>query len=227
MRVAILFSGGKDSTFSLKVALDQGWDVRYLVTMVSERDDSWMFHHPCIELTSLQSQAIGITQLMRRTSGLKESEIGDLAVVLNSIKDEIDGVVSGAIASRYQKDRIDAVCKELGLRSLSPLWGKNQEILLKEMIESGMDIILTGVSCEGMGPEWLGRMVDSSCLEELKRLNEAYGVNVSGEGGEYESFVMDAPFFKKRIGFEEVERIWDDGINRGYLVCKGAKLIDK
>ena len=111
MRIAVLFSGGKDSTFVLKVALDQGWDVRYLVTMISERDDSWMFHWPCAELTKLQAEAVGIKHIVRRTSGKKEKELDDLMAVLMEISDDVDAIVSGAVASRYQKDRIDAVCK--------------------------------------------------------------------------------------------------------------------
>jgi len=227
MRVAILFSGGKDSTFALKVALEQGWDVRYLVTMVSERDDSWMFHHPCIEQTKLQSQAVGIKQLLKTTSGVKEEEVKDLVEVLLGIKDEIDGVVSGALASRYQKDRIDALCKELDLRSIAPLWGKNQQMFMQEIVDSGMDAIIVGVSCEGMGKEWLGRIIDSRAINDLQKLNERFGINVAGEGGEFETFVMDAPFFKKRIVFGEMEKKWDAETNSGYIICKNAKLIDK
>lgn len=195
--------------------------------MISERDDSWMFHHPCIEQTKLQSHAVGIKQLLKTTSGMKEEEVNDLGEVLRSIKDEIDGVVSGALASRYQKDRIDALCKELDLRSVAPLWGKDQTLFLKNVVDSGMDVAIVGVSCEGMGEEWLGRIIDSRTVEDLQKLNERFGINVAGEGGEFETFVMDAPFFKKRIVFGEMEKKWDAETNSGYIICKNAKLIDK
>lgn len=227
MRVAVMFSGGKDSTFSLKVALDQGWDVKYLVTMISERDDSWMFHHPCIELTKLQSQAVGIKQLLKKTSGRKEDELKDLAEVLEGIKGEIDAVVSGAVASRYQKDRIDAVCKELDLRSIALLWGKNQLKLLEDEVDSGLDIVITGVAAEGFDKSWLGRKIDADAIKELKKLNEMHGINIAGEGGEYETFVVDGPIFKRRIELGGIEKVWDDSTGSGYIICKDAKLINK
>jgi diphthine-ammonia ligase len=227
MRVAVLFSGGKDSTFALKVALDQGWDVKYLVSIVPERDDSWMFHRPCMELTELQAEAIGITHVLKSTSGEKEKELEDLMDALKRIKPEIDAVVSGAIASRYQKDRVDMVCKEIGLRSIAPLWGKDQYKLVKQQIDADFDTIFVGVSAEGLGKNMLGAMLDSRTLEMLKEAHEKHGINIAGEGGEYETFVIDGPIFKKRVAFNEVEKVWDDETQSGYIICKGAKLIDK
>lgn len=227
MRVAVLFSGGKDSTFALNVALEQGWDVKYLVTIMPTRDDSWMFHHPCIELTALQAESIGIPHLMRKTSGEKEKELEDLVKALKTIKSEIDAIVSGAVASRYQKDRIELVCKELELRSITPLWGKDQLKLVQAEIDAGFDIIFSGVSSAGLGKDWLGRILDTQNFERLKEVHEKHGINLSGEGGEYETFVMDGTIFKKRVVFEEIEKIWDNDTESGYIICKGAKLIDK
>ena len=207
--------------------MDQGWDVKYLVTMMSERDDSWMFHHPCIELTKLQSQAVGIRQLLKKTSGRKEDELRDLAEALEGIKDDVDAVVSGAVASRYQKDRIDAVCKELDLRSIALLWGKNQLKLLEDEVDSGLDIVITGVAAEGFDKSWLGRKIDADAIKELKKSNEMHGINIAGEGGEYETFVMDGPIFKRRIGLGNIEKVWDDSTGSGYIICKDAKLINK
>jgi len=227
MRVAILFSGGKDSTFTLHVALEQGWDVKYLVTMFPASEESWMFHHPCIELTKLQAEAIGIKQISKITSGEKEKELEDLITALKEISGEVDAVVSGAVASRYQKDRIDAVCKELGLRSITPLWGKNQLKLLQSEVEAGFEIIITGVATEGFDENWLGRKIDAHAIEDLKKLSEKFGINAAGEGGEYETFVTDGPIFKRRIGLGNVKKIWDENTGSGYIICEDAKLIDK
>src|SRR3972149_2443929 len=103
MKLAALFSGGKDSMYALYRMLQQGHDVKYLVTFKPQRTDSYMFHHPCVELTELQAEAIGIKQIMVSTSGVKEKELEDLENVLEKIKGEIDGIVSGALASNYQK----------------------------------------------------------------------------------------------------------------------------
>lgn len=227
MRVAVLFSGGKDSTFALNVALEQGWDVRYLMTIMPQREDSWMFHHPCIELTKLQAEAIGIPHITKTTSGEKEKELEDLVQALKEIGDEVDAVVSGAVASRYQKDRIDVVCKELGLRSITPLWGKDQLSLVQAEVEAGFDIIFSGVSSAGLDKSWLGRLMDSQTIEDLKDVHRKHGINIAGEGGEYETFVMDGPIFKKRVMFGDIEKVWDSETENGYIICKGEKLIDK
>lgn len=230
MRVAVLFSGGKDSTFATLVALEQGWDVKYLVTILPVSEESWMFHRPCIELTKLQAEAIGIKQIVKETGGEKEKELEDLITALKGICGEIDAVISGAVASRYQKDRIDAVCKELGLTSISPLWGKNQLKLLKEEVDAGLEIIITGVAAEGFDENWLGRKIDGRVINELKKLNEKFGVNPAGEGGEYETFVTNGPIFKRRIelgNLKNVKKIWDKKTNSGYIICENVKLIDK
>jgi ABC transporter with metal-binding/Fe-S-binding domain ATP-binding protein len=184
-----------------------------------------MFHHPCAELTKLQAEAMGIKHVMWETAGEKERELEDMTAAIGSIKDDIDGVVSGAILSRYQKDRIDAICKELDLKSITPLWHKNEEKLLKEEIDAGLDIIITAVASAGLDKSWIGKKLDEESIEELKKLKEKYGINISGEGGEYESFVINAPFFKKKIELGEIEKVWDEDTDSGYIVCKNARLV--
>lgn len=227
MRVAVLFSGGKDSTFAVHVALQQGWDVRCLVTLLPKRNDSYMFHHPLAELTRLQAEAACIRHVVKETAGEKEKELEDLTAVLKSVKDEIDAVVSGAIASRYQKDRVDAVCKELGLRSIAPLWGKDQLTLLRDEIEAGLKITMTAVAAEGLDAKWLGRTIDAAAANELAALHIQSGINIAGEGGEYETFVTDAPFFKKRVDLGVIRKVWDVDTASGYVVCDAAKLVKK
>lgn len=195
--------------------------------MIPARNDSWMFHHPCAELTKLQAEAMGIKHIMWETAGEKEKELEDLTAAIRSIKDDIDAVVSGAVASRYQKDRIDAVCKELDLRSLALLWGKDQLKLLRDEIDAGLEIVMTAVATEGLDAKWLGRKIDGDALRELAALQKKFGINPSGEGGEYESFVINAPFFKKKIELGEMEKIWDEDTSSGYIICRNAKLISK
>jgi len=225
MKIAALFSGGKDSTFALYNAIRQGHKIRYLVTIFPERQDSWMFHHPCIELTKLQSEALGIRQIIEKTKGEKEKELEDLKKALEKIKDKIEGVVSGAIASRYQKNRIDKVCKELKLKSITPLWNKNPEELFEEEIKSGFEIIITAVSAAGLDENWLGKKIDLESIKELKDLSKKFGFNLVFEGGEAETIVLNSPIFKKKIDFHDSEKIWDSKTNSGYLIIKNARLI--
>lgn len=226
MRLAALVSGGKDSIFAMWKEMKEN-EIKYLVTIFPESQESWMFHHPCIELTRLQAEALGIKQITEKTKGEKEKELEDLKNALSRIKDEIEGVVSGAVASNYQKSRIDRICEELGLKSLAPLWKMDPEKVIKEEIESGFDIIITGVFSDGFDKNWIGRKLDNKAIEDLKNLSKKFGINICGEGGEYETLVLDCPAFNKKIRVLDSEKIWDDKTNSGYLVVKKAILVGK
>ncbi|MFH1821814.1 MAG: diphthine--ammonia ligase [Methanobacteriota archaeon] len=225
MRVAVLFTGGKDSTYAAYKALKDRLSVKYLLTMAPKNPYSWMFHSVNIDITKYQAEAMGIEQLMRPTLGERDRELEDLREAIAAVRNSIDGVVHGGIASSYQRSRIDLICKELGLKPIAPLWGRDPIELLREMINAGFETIVTSVAAQGFDESWLGRKLDESAIQELAKLNIKYGINPSGEGGEYESFVLNAPFFKNRIKLTEVERVWKD--TNGYLLIKRAKFVEK
>ena len=223
MRLAALVTGGKDSTLALYRALKQGYEVTRLVTILPQREDSWMFHFPNIHLTDLFAEAVGMPLVKAETTGIKEIELEDLKKLLSTL--DIDGVLHGAISSRYQKKRIDKICRELNLRSIAPLWKKDPTKLLKEMIDLGFHVVIVGVYAYGFDSGWLGKKIDSKTIEELTGLNKRYGISPVGEGGEYETLVLDAPFFRKKIQLLQTERIWEK--QSGYLLVKKAELTDK
>ncbi len=224
MRVAVLYSGGKDSNYALYWALKQGFEVKYLVSMVSESDESYMYHVPNIHLTELQAKAIGIPLIKGFTSGEKEKEVEDMRAVLEGLK--IDGVVAGALASGYQKKRVDRVARELGLESFAPAWHRDPIEYMRELIEI-FDIVMVGTAAYGLDERWLGKKIDEKALGELVKLHEKYRIHVAGEGGEFETFVRDAPFFKARIVFDEVEKKWNECSYSGVLEVKRAHLEKK
>ena len=223
MRVAVLVTGGKDSALALYRALKQDFEVKHLVAMIPQREDSWMFHSVNIHLTGLFAEAVGIPLVKSETAGIKESELKDLEELLGTLR--IEGVVSGAISSNYQKERIDRICRELGLESIAPLWHENPMNLLKEMLSLNFEAIIVGVYAYGFDESWLGRQIDSTTISDLAGLNKEYQVSLVGEGGEYETLVLDASFFTKRIRLLEVEKAWED--YRGHLLVKKAELADK
>ncbi|KUO42411.1 MAG: hypothetical protein APZ16_02965 [Candidatus Hadarchaeum yellowstonense] len=225
MRVAVLFTGGKDSTYATYLSLKEGLEVKYLLTMASKNPYSWMFHSVNINATRYQAEAIGIKQILKPTPGERERELNDLKEAIAGIRGEIDGVVSGSISSSYQKNRVDLIAKELGLVSLTPLWGSDPIELLHQMIDAGFEAIIISVAAQGFDQSWLGRKIDASTVDELERLSKRQGINPSGEGGEYESFVLDAPIFKKRIEPIEVEKVWCG--SNGYLLIKQVKVVEK
>lgn len=227
MRVCVLFSGGKDSTLALWWAIHQAHDVVCLLTMIPERADSWMFHHPGVEWTRLQAEAAGIPQVTAKVSGVKEEELGPMKEALYRLVKTygIKGVVTGAIASEYQKSRVDRICDELGLRSLAPLWGMNPEHLLAEQIEMGFEFIMTACMAMGLDSTWLGRTIDKKAMNELKSISRKYCISLVFEGGEAETYVLNAPIFDRRIRIAEARPMWKG--DSGYLDILSAVLAEK
>jgi diphthine-ammonia ligase len=223
LRLAALFSGGKDSTYAVQQARENGHDVSYLLTMLPARDDSWMFHTVNIALAPLVAQAMGIDSVVVDTSGEKEEELRDLMSAMAGL--DVDGLVTGAIASSYQRSRVDAICRELEIEHVAPLWGRESSELAHEMIENGMSIIITAVAAMGLDEAWLGRTLDGDALEELNSISRRYGVDVCGEGGEMETLVIDAPWFTSRLEIVDARSEWD-GV-RGSLHVEEARLIQK
>ena len=185
--------------------------------MVPERRDSWMFHHAAVEWTSLQADAVGVPLVTTKTSGVKEEELTALRQSLSKLVTSlgIECIVTGAIASEYQKSRIGRICDQLGIRAISPLWGINPRRLLTEQIEMGFEFVLTACMAMGFNQSWLGRVIDVEALNELEDISERYGINLAFEGGEAETFVTDAPIFTKRIRIVEAEPVWKG--DSGYL----------
>ncbi|KPV62733.1 MAG: ATP-binding region [Candidatus Bathyarchaeota archaeon BA2] len=223
MRVAALVTGGKDSALALYRALKEGYEVKFLVTMLPQREDSWMFHFPNIHLTDLFAKAVEIPLVKAETIGIKETEVKDLKKLLATL--DVEGVVSGVISSRYQKERIDKICRELNLKSIAPLWQEDSIQLLKEIINLNFEVVIIGVYAYGFDKSWLGRNINQATLNDLIELNDKYHISLVGEGGEYETLVLDAPFFKKRIRLLQTDRIWEN--HSGYLLVREAKLVDK
>ncbi len=223
LHVAALVSGGKDSALALYRALKQGYDVKYLVTMIPQRPDSWMFHYPNIHLVDFFAEAVSIPLVKGETSGVKETELEDLKRLLANL--DVDGIVSGAIMSQYQKKRIDKICQELNLKSISPLWQEDPKKLLDEIVGLNFEVLIIGVYAYGFDATWLGREIDQKAISDLIKLGRKHKISIIGEGGEYETLVLDAPFFKKRIQLIRTEEIWEN--HSGYLLVKKATLINK
>ena len=223
MRLAALFTGGKDSTYSIYLAQRIGHEVVKLVTVIPEAADSYMFHYPNLRFTGLQAESMGVEQVVEHTKGVKEEELKDLRRALEKTLPSVDGVVAGAIASAYQKTRVERIAEELGLSVVAPLWGRNPAELLREMIETGFEFVVTAVSAEGLGREWLGRKVDKKAAEELERLSREYGINPCGEGGEFDTFVTNCPLFQRRIEIRRASIAWRG--YSGFFIIEEASLV--
>lgn len=206
MTVTALVSGGKDSIYSAYLADTQGWPVDELVTIVPEEPDAMMFHTPNLDLVALQARAWGKVHRRVPVAGVGEE------AELNALRRAVDGargpVVVGAILSSYQWARVLRAADAVGRRVYAPLWRTNPSRVVREEIAAGLDIRLVHLAAEPLTPDLLGRRLDIDLVHELERRSrEVRPVNVAGEGGEFETLVVDAPFFSERIELDSVERI--------------------
>jgi len=226
MRLGVLFSGGKDSTLALHNAAEKE-KVVCLITLVSENKESFMFHTPNIDVTGLQAEALGLPLIRKVTEGKPEEELTDLEeAIAQAVKDfQIDGIVTGAVESVYQAARIQQICNRLGVWCVNPLWKRNQKALLEEVVAEGFKTVISGVFAYPLDKRWLGKQIDEDLIEKLVALSEEYGLSPSGEGGEIETTVLDAPLFKKKIEVldSEVEAQGNSGVFR----IKQARLTEK
>ena len=226
MNVAILFSGGKDSTMALYEALENGDDVKYLLSVKSLNDESYMFHVPNIHITDLLAEALDISILSVETNGVKEEELQDLKFAFEKLKSfGIECIYTGALYSVYQKPRIEKLGREVGLKIISPYWHINELEYMRKIVSLGFKVVICGVAAWGLDKSWLGRIIDDKCIDDLVKLNEKYKVNIAFEGGEAETLVIDGPIFKKSIKILKYKKIWH--LDSGVYIIEDAKLKEK
>lgn len=226
MRLGALFSGGKDSAYAVLKAMEKE-QVVCLISVLSKNEASYMFHTPNIDIVSVQAEAMGLPLVQVVTEGVKEEELKDLERVIEKAKEMygIEGVCTGAIESVYQAERIQRICNGLGLWCFNPLWLKDQEELLREIVDNGFRVIVSGIFAYPLDERWLGREIDEEIIEELTALKKKYRISPSGEGGEIETTVLDAPFFRKRIEIVDFEVKFDK--YSGIFIIKKVNLVEK
>lgn len=212
MNLASFFSGGKDSTYSMFLAENQGHTIKCLLTAFPKSDESHLLHHPNIFWTKLQSQSMQLPQIV---AGVDSEGTGDETAALEDIllqaKDDFDveGLVHGGISSKFQKTQFEALCNRCDLEVLSPLWGSDPSAYMNELLESGFEYVVSSVSSGGLDDSWLGREVTKDDIETLARLSEKYGFNMNFEGGEAETFVTNCPLFSRPIEISQGRHLWD------------------
>ena len=209
MKTLALLSGGKDSFLSAQIALEQGYDVQAALTVIPE-EFSLMFHYPNAAKAEMVASLLGVPW-----NTIKEEDFK--SAIANYAMQGFKAITVGAIASEYQKTRVERLCTELGIMSFIPLWRKEQSLILKELQVRGITAMIVSVSADGFGPEDLGRIIDLGYIDELEEKNRKYGINVSGEGGEYESFVLAARGMGE-LKVIESEKVWEG--SHGYLLLK-------
>ena len=227
MNLAALFSGGKDSTFSIYEAQNHGHTVKCLVTILASSQDSHLLHHPNIRLATLQAKSMKIPQIViEAKSNDTTTELENLKEALDVAKKDyqIEGILHGGILSEFQKTKFESVAKDLGLQVVSPLWQKNQTQYMRTLLDSGFEFIITSVSTDGLDKSWLGKKITKDDLDKLEHLSEKHKFNLSFEGGEAETFVVNCPLFSNPIEIQDSSIFWDG--YRGRFEIVRAKIKD-
>jgi len=212
MKLASLFSGGKDSTYSIFLAKKQGHEIKCLLSVFPKSDESHLLHHPNLQWTYLQSQSMQIPQLTIKSElDETDNEINSLEKILIQAIDEyqIEGLVHGGIQSQFQKGKFENLCNKLNLKSIAPLWNRNPLEYMNELISSNFVFIITSVSSDGLDDSWLGKIITKNDIDTLYTLSQKFGFNLNFEGGEAETFVVDCSLFSHAIKIIQGKKIWD------------------
>ena len=212
MKVAALFSGGKDSTYAIYNAKKSGHEIVVLFTIQPKSDESHLLHFPNISQTKLQSQSMNIPQIIVSINDINvDVEILELNNLIKTAKKtfDFDGIVHGGISSLYQKNKFEVLCQDNNLKLISPLWQKNASSYMKELLNNNFEFIISSVSSDGLDQSWLGKLINLSELKKLENLSKKFQFNLNFEGGEAETFVTNCPLFKNRIKIMKSNKIWD------------------
>jgi len=186
--------------------MQRGWDVTHLLSIMPEDRDSMLFHTPNLHLTGLQAESMRVPLIREPAAMGEDGELDALRRIFKRI--DVDGVIVGAIASDYQHARVNRIADEVGLRVFAPLWRRDPRRLVYDYLEAGFDVAFSSVSAEGLDASWLGRRWDDRVIQDLLHLEETRGVHPCGEGGEFETLVLDSPMFRDRVRVVRADREW-------------------
>ena len=212
MKLACLFSGGKDSTYAICLAKKQGHDVVCLLSIFTKSEESHLLHHPNLKWTKLQSESMKIPQLtIISNSDETDDELIVMEKLLQNAKEQfqIDGLIHGGIKSKFQKEKFETLCLKLNLVSIAPLWGTDPNEYMNELLDSNFHFIMITVSSDGLDEQWLGKLISKSDIKILTSLSVKFGFNLNFEGGESETFVLDCPLFSHPIKINDFVKNWD------------------
>lgn len=217
MKLAILFSGGKDSHLAMyKASIDN--EISCAITMKSENYYSYMFQSLGCEYTKLQLESQGIPQLLINTKGEKEKELDDLKRgIIQAVEEyKIEGIVTGAIMSTYQSSRIQQICDDLNLWCFNPLWQMNSVQMFDELNELGFEVVLLGVFGYPLDKTFVGKTLNIELQKKLLEYEKKYQISAIGEGGEFESFVTNGLMYSSKLSIE-IGEIVEESENSVYV----------
>ncbi len=205
-KVFVSWSGGKDGCLACYRAIASGLKVGYLANTVTEDGTRSCSHGLRANVIEVQSQAMGIPLIQQQTTmSTYEAEFKKMALALK--EKGVDGGVFGDIDFEPHREWVERVCGEVGIKAYLPLWGDNQDKILREFIDLGFEAIVVATKADLMGEEWLGRRIDLDFIAQLSKLSETKPITPCGEAGEYHTLVINGPLFKQRLEILETSKV--------------------
>ncbi len=219
MKVAILYSGGKDSTYAIEYALSQGWEIEYLLSVKPTRTDCYLYHFATVEHTPLQATLLGMKHIL--TTCDVADPIKEAAIVSSMVKDNpVDAVILGGTGlQRTQIKSIQSALLPLGVEAFAAHDGLDQEDTMKELLDKGYEVMITQIASDGLG-HWLGKILTKDNFTQLQADAKKYGFWVGGDGGYYDTFTLDCPLFSEKINFETMHLVKEDAYSGHVIVDK-------
>ena len=229
MDVAVLYSGGKDSTFAIQKAIDSGWNIKYLVSVKPTRKDCFLFHFATVEHTQDLAKVLEIPHFYLKckvADPLKEAAIVKGLVEKNQPKMKVDALVLGGTGlQETQLKSIQNALRKLNVEAFASHAGEDHDLVMEEMLRKGYDIMITQIASDGL-KDWLGKRITRENFPGLKRDSVKYGFHIGFEGGYADTLVMDCPIFSKRMVIEDMSIIYDDDYC-GHVVINKYRMEDK
>jgi len=203
------WSGGKDSCLACYRAIASGLKVRYLANTVTEDGKRSRSHGLPSEVLQVQSQAMGISLVQRRTTW--DNYEAEFKSMLRTFKQEgVNGGVFGDIDFEEHREWVERVCQEVDIVAHLPLWGESQDKILRDFIGLGFEAVIVATKANLLGEEWLGQRIDLDFIKHLDELKKTKDITLCGEAGEYHTLVIDGPLFKKRMEILKTRKVFRD-----------------
>ncbi len=226
MDVAILYSGGKDSNYAVQKAQENDWNIKYLLSVKPTRTDCYLFHYATVENTEKQAEILGLDHHML------ECDVADPEKEAELVKEfveehPVDAVVLGGTGLQETQLRsVQRALRPLNIETFAAHAGYEHDVLIEEMIEEGYEFMITQIASEGLDEDWLGTVLNEDNFKELKKRAVNYGFHIGGEGGYFDTFVLDSPLFDHEIRVNDLSKNMESE-NAGHIVFDDVEVVEK
>ncbi len=229
MDIAVLYSGGKDSTYAIECAMLKGWNIRYLISVKPARNDCYLFHYATVEQTKEIAKMLQIPHFYvkcRAANPVKEANIVKGIVEKSQRKMKISAVVLGGTGLQETQIRsMQNALMPLNVDAFAMHSGEEHDLVMEEMLNNGYEILITQIASDGL-KDWLGKRITKENFAQLKKDSAKYGFHIGFEGGYADTLVTDCPIFQKKLVIDDMSIIYEDNYC-GHVVINKCRMEDK